>query len=80
MGGRIHRTWLYTTDLAMVEAFRPTAGRATWRHRNGNWYELDCVASQNLRKEFQTVTTFSCPITDHCGKQVVIHLSDFDKR
>eukprot|EP00435_Cladocopium_sp_Y103_P015142 s3945_g3.t1 len=80
MGGRIHRTWLYGTDLCMVDSFRPCSKRATWRHRNGNFYELDFFcASQSIRKEFQSVTTFSCAITDHWGKQVIIHFSDFSK-
>ena len=41
MGGRIHRSWLYGTNLCMVDSFRPCAKRATWRHRNGNSCELD---------------------------------------
>ena len=70
MGGRIHRAWLYGTDLCMVDSFRPCAKRAAWRRRNGNFYELDFfLASQCIRKQFQTVSSFSCGITDHWGKQ-----------
>ena len=80
MGGRIHRSWLYGKNLCMVDSFRPCAKRATWRHRNGNFYELDFFcASLSIRKEFQNVTTFSSGISDHWGKQVVMHFSDPDK-
>ena len=77
LGGRIHRSWLYGTHLCMVDSFRPCAKRATWRHRNGHFYELDFFcASQSIRKEFQNVTTFSLGISDHWGKEVVLHFSD----
>ena len=77
LGGRIHRSWLYGTPLCMVDSFRPRSKRATWRHRNGQFYELDFFcASQSIRKEFQHVTTFSAGISDHWGKQVILHLSD----
>ncbi|CAE7804986.1 unnamed protein product [Symbiodinium sp. CCMP2592] len=81
MGGRVHKAWLHTTSLCMIDSFRPAARRATWRHNvTGQLYELDfCCVSQAIRKQFQATCTFACSITDHWGKQVVVHLSSHEK-
>ena len=77
LGGRIHRAWLHTTSLCMIDSFKPCARRTTWRHsQTGKLYEFDFVcASQEIRHQFQTPVTFTCAISDHWGKQVVMHLS-----
>ena len=75
MGGRVHRSWLYSTQLCMVDSFRPCSRQTTWRHNNGNFYELDFfLDSQSIRRQFQSVTTLSSGISDHWGKKVTLHI------
>ena len=65
----------------MVDSFRPAARRATWTHNvTGQLYELDFVCvSPEIRKQFHSTCTFACSVTDHWGKQVVVHLSSLER-
>ena len=75
-GGRIHRAWLHTTSLCMIDIFNPSACRATWRHNvTGKLYEIDFICASEKIRHQQSPATFTCVISDHWGKQVVMHLS-----
>ena len=48
------REFLETTNYVLVDSFKYISERGTWRHRNGEWYELDfAVAPEMMTKTRQ---------------------------
>ena len=64
------RQFLDTTNYVQVDSFRHISERGTWRHGNGDWYELDfAVASESMSKHIEKISVLSVgTVSDHKEK------------
>ena len=75
--GNAFRECLHSTRLAHVDTFHECDHRGTWRHRNGNWYELDAMLiTTKHRKWVQNIATASGgALSNHTAKCYNLHIS-----
>ena len=79
MGGRVVREAIVGTPLALLDSFVPIKFRGTWRHRNGQWYELDCfLCTSFFLKQMQHKGCTFAGTSDHMGKKLFFHVSHPD--
>ena len=64
------REFLETTNYVLVDSFKYISERGTWRHRNGDWYELDfAVAPEMMTKHVKKISVLSVgTVSDHKAK------------
>ena len=64
------REFLETTNYVLVDSFKYISERGTWRHRNGDWYELDfAVAPEMMTNHVKKISVLSVgTVSDHKAK------------
>mmetsp|Transcript_102993 Transcript_102993/g.296578 ORF Transcript_102993/g.296578 Transcript_102993/m.296578 type:complete len:1838 (+) Transcript_102993:1524-7037(+) len=68
--GKEQRRWLHATDLVCVDSQREIIRRATWRHRNGQWYELDyACCSPPVAAAVRRARALPTSFSDHRAKE-----------
>ena len=64
------REFLETTNYVLVDSFKYISKHVTWRHRNGDWYELDfAVSPESMTKNIEKISVLSVgTVSDHKAK------------
>ena len=69
------RQFLETTNFVQVDSFKHISERGTWRHRNGDWCELDfAVTPDSMIKHIGKISFLSVgSVSDHKAKIYRLH-------